>query len=102
MLGSPYIPAPHSKQPQGGGVAVYEVDEVEDRVQPREEEDGARADLVELDVLLQRHVPGERVGEHLGEVVCARAVLQGVEGLTRIVQLANQNANHLTNRTTTV
>ena len=69
---------------------------MEDHVQPGEDEDASRADLVELDVLLQRHIPGERVGEHLGEVVCARAVLHGAEGLARIVQLANEYSNDLT------
>ena len=91
-----YIPAPHSKEPQRGGVCVYEVDEMEDHVQPREDEDASRADLVELDILLQRHIPGERVGEHLGKVVGARAVLHGVEGLPRVIQLANEYADNLT------
>ena len=91
-----YIPAPHSKEPQRGGVCVYEVNVMEDHVQPREDEDASRADLVELDILLQRHIPGERVGKHLGKVVGARAVLHGVEGLPRVVQLANEYADNLT------
>jgi len=42
---------------------------------------------VKLDVFLEGYVSSEWVGEHLGEIVSAAAVLESVEGLACVIQL---------------
>lgn len=58
---------------------------MEHHMEPRKQKYGHCTDFVKLDVFLEGHVASERVGEHFGEVVCAAAVLERVEGLACIV-----------------
>eukprot|EP00968_Pinguiococcus_pyrenoidosus_P028473 scaffold7887_cov286-Pinguiococcus_pyrenoidosus.AAC.3 len=68
--------------------ALVVVEEVSDRVHEGEEEDGRGDELVELDVLLQRHVARHRIRKVLGEEVPGPAELR--EAGADVVQLPEQ------------
>jgi len=63
-------------------------------MKPRKQKYGHCTYFVKLDVFLKGDVTSEWVGEHFGEVVRAAAVLKSVEGLSCVVQLSQQMANH--------